>query len=318
MAINKLKYNDPNTPFQVSDLNITTPSSSSSSRVNASSINASSINSSLLTVGVGGTIITTTGIGSVGIGSTQPGAILDLNVPRSGYSGNLIDLKNNGTSLVKVDNLGRLMVGGAPFNNHLSYTSNVTPDGLLITGAAYALQVPSTFANDGFVIRESSNGNVRFEVSANTGNCHIFGEIGLGAVRDTILVRDAVSVFAQRNSTNAQTFRIYNTYTSATNFERGQVGWTTNTFIVGTEKGSAGGNPRQLDFQTNGITRVSITTTGNVGIGSTLPTAKFDVQDGDIRVGVSNSNGLILTSPNGTRYRLIVDDAGIISTVLVT
>ena len=37
---------------------------------------------------------------------------------------------------------------------------------------------------------------------------------------DTRLYRDAESVIAQRNGTNAQTFRLYGTYTDASNFER--------------------------------------------------------------------------------------------------
>ena len=55
----------------------------------------------------------------------------------------------------------------------------------------------------------------------------------------------------------------------------------------------------------------------NVGIGTTNPTSKLTVRGGDISVGVSTANGLILTSPNGTQYRLIVDNSGILSTVSV-
>jgi hypothetical protein len=39
---------------------------------------------------------------------------------------------------------------------------------------------------------------------------------------------------------------------------------------------------------------------------------------GDVKVGINTSTGLILTSPNGTKYRLIVDDSGNLSTVVVT
>ena len=56
---------------------------------------------------------------------------------------------------------------------------------------------------------------------------------------------------------------------------------------------------------------------GNVGVGTTNPTTKLDVQGGDIRVGLNTSQGVILTSPNGTKYRLIVGDGGGLSTVLV-
>jgi DNA repair exonuclease SbcCD ATPase subunit len=64
-------------------------------------------------------------------------------------------------------------------------------------------------------------------------------------------------------------------------------------------------------------TGVGIHTLSNVGIGTTNSTSKLEVQGGDIRVGVNTSSGVILTSSNGTKYRLIVSDAGSLSTVLV-
>jgi hypothetical protein len=63
-------------------------------------------------------------------------------------------------------------------------------------------------------------------------------------------------------------------------------------------------------------TNAGIHTTSNVGIGTTNPTSALDVRGGDIRVGVNTSEGVILTSQNGTKYRLIVSDAGVLSTVL--
>lgn len=62
--------------------------------------------------------------------------------------------------------------------------------------------------------------------------------------------------------------------------------------------------------------KVRVTETG-VGIGTTNPTSVLTVRGGDISVGVNTSHGVILTSPNGTQYRLIVDDSGNLSTVLV-
>ena len=55
----------------------------------------------------------------------------------------------------------------------------------------------------------------------------------------------------------------------------------------------------------------------NVGIGTTtlsLPSSKMEVFGGDVRVGVNTSEGLIMTSPNGTLYRLIVNDDGTLTT----
>ena len=55
---------------------------------------------------------------------------------------------------------------------------------------------------------------------------------------------------------------------------------------------------------------------GNVGIGTTIPTSRLHII-GDTRVGINTSQGVILTSENGTRYRLIVSDAGVLSTISV-
>ena len=63
-----------------------------------------------------------------------------------------------------------------------------------------------------------------------------------------------------------------------------------------------------------GGTIVTTTGIGSVGIGTINPQAKLDVV-GDIKVGINTSQGLILTSPNGTQFRLSIDNSGnIIST----
>ena len=63
----------------------------------------------------------------------------------------------------------------------------------------------------------------------------------------------------------------------------------------------------------------SIVTTqlkGNVGIGTTSPASKLEVDSGDIEIDDSD-RGLILRSPNGTRYRVQVDDSGNLTTTAV-
>jgi hypothetical protein len=64
---------------------------------------------------------------------------------------------------------------------------------------------------------------------------------------------------------------------------------------------------------------------GSVGIGTTnivnettdLYVAGNSEFYSDISVGINTSNGLVLTSANGTKYRLFVSNAGVLSTVLV-
>ena len=51
---------------------------------------------------------------------------------------------------------------------------------------------------------------------------------------------------------------------------------------------------------------------GNVGIGQEFPSSKLEVSGGDIHVSDAD-NGLILTSSNGSCFRLRVTDAGSLS-----
>ncbi|MDF1853289.1 MAG: hypothetical protein P1U85_20800, partial [Verrucomicrobiales bacterium] len=66
---------------------------------------------------------------------------------------------------------------------------------------------------------------------------------------DLRLYRDAAGTLAQRNGINAQTYNIYNTYTDASNYERGHIGWNADTFVIGTEAGSAGGTVRDMSIK---------------------------------------------------------------------
>lgn len=57
---------------------------------------------------------------------------------------------------------------------------------------------------------------------------------------DTRWYRDASGVLAQRNGINAQEFRLYNTYTDASNYERGFMRWESDELKIGTEKAGTG------------------------------------------------------------------------------
>jgi hypothetical protein len=52
----------------------------------------------------------------------------------------------------------------------------------------------------------------------------------------------------------------------------------------------------------------------NVGIGTTNPSQKLEVQDGNIKVGVNTSNGLILTDNYGVAWKLFVNTDGTVGT----
>ncbi|TXH43993.1 MAG: hypothetical protein E6Q97_33360 [Desulfurellales bacterium] len=59
---------------------------------------------------------------------------------------------------------------------------------------------------------------------------------------DLLLVRDAANTLALRNTTNAQTFRVYNTYTDGSNYRRWDLSWNTTTAIMRVAGAGTGGN----------------------------------------------------------------------------
>lgn len=75
------------------------------------------------------------------------------------------------------------------------------------------------------------------------------------------LINDADNVLAQRNGTTAQAFRVYNTFTDASNYERGEVAWSGNVFRVGTTNAGTG-TGRVLRFMTGGVDMWTISATG--------------------------------------------------------
>lgn len=89
-----------------------------------------------------------------------------------------------------------------------------------------------------------------YGLSMNTDGVIKWSQNASNAVSTTglVLARDADNTLAQRNSTNAQTFRIYNTFTDASNYERINLYWNSNTATL--ESANAGtGSARNLLIQ---------------------------------------------------------------------
>jgi len=133
----------------------------------------------------------------------------------SGFAGNLLDLQVNGTGVAFIDQTGLISSravggngGGAIFG------------GVVISGArAYVGQ---------YGLRLFENLAVSWSATTNLNSL------------DLLLFRDAAGTLAQRNGTNAQTYRLYNTYTDASNYERAYLRWASNVLEIGTEGAGTG------------------------------------------------------------------------------
>ena len=119
----------------------------------------------------------------------------------------------------------------------------------------------------GFTVGGGANGQVN--VGINIGRATVrFG--GTDAASGVSLKRDdAANILCQENLTNPQTFRIYNTFTDASNHERGFMRWSSNVLQIGTEAAGTG-SARDIEFQHGGTTRFSL-------IGNTIRFATTNV-----------------------------------------
>ncbi|MGJ0505600.1 MAG: hypothetical protein ACR652_00410 [Methylocystis sp.] len=139
--------------------------------------------------------------------------------------------------------------------------------GAVIAGNSGAALPPyMMFANNAFYFGSGSpvSANNRLAMIAN-GSYQVvsggrFAWTNSGSNPDTtidlILYRDAASTLALRNGVNPQTFNIYNTYTDASNYERGILQWNSNVLFIGTDKGGTG-VARELRLTSTGSVNIA-------------------------------------------------------------
>ena len=266
--------------------------------------------------------------GNVGIGTTTPLAKLHVNGQTAFLvtDGNETGLEiNNGLYIYKIgdisggENQAYMQIDSAAskaffLNSNVGIgttspsqklhidgtTSNTT--GLVHTTTGLAIFRVATNNSDFALIGQG--GSNRFDIYDNNAGSTRFsinssGNVGIGTtspveklhVEGNVLINGAAPyVSIKTTQTGTPDWKIYNSYNSVGDFA-----------IVG---GSSGGN--KFNIQPN----------GNVGIGTTSPASKLTVTGGDAEV-TGSDKGLILESPNGTRYRIKVDNSGNLTTTAV-
>jgi len=86
------------------------------------------------------------------------------------------------------------------------------------------------------------------------------------ATPDTRLYRDGADILALRNGTNANEFRVYNTYTDASNYERASLKWDSNVFRIESESDGTGSGRGIAISSTGAGISINTNVTGAVDI----------------------------------------------------
>jgi hypothetical protein len=167
-------------------------------------------------------------------GVTFTGILATFTNTASNAASRLIDLRVGADSFFSVNRSGTI-TGVVASGGTLLTSSGSGAFDINASGGARIRFAPSGVG--GRMLLWSGTGKYQFFPSAATANT----SLGL-----FVSTEGTNNVMALENATNPQTFRIYNTYTSATNFERLNVRWASNELIIDAEAGSAGGTLRGI------------------------------------------------------------------------
>ena len=179
----------------------------------------------------------------------------------------VLDLQQSFTSRFRVRKDGALTINGNPSTatTLADFQSNTT------SAVSISYQGIITFGNAASALNFQGIAGQNLKITKDTLNWN----------NDVYVTRDAANTLALRNSTNAQVFNVYNTYTDASNYERGCIKWTTNVLEIGTEAAGTG-TSRQL--------RLNAAATGiECRVGGTLIA---EVRTTNLRPGLNSSYDL--------------------------
>ena len=162
--------------------------------------------------------------------TTFTGIKLNVTDTASASGSLLMDLQVGGVSQFKVDKTGAVVISDGTSALTIDSSNGATT---FLQTFAMTFQTSNAFTvrhgnGDPFGIRAASSGEGRLAFLS-TAN-----------IKQVELTPDAANTLAQRNGANAQAFRVYNTYTDASNYERGFMKWNSNVLEIGTEAAGTG------------------------------------------------------------------------------
>ena len=201
-------------------------------------------------------------------------------------------------------NLLDLLVGGVS-KFSVSKNSRVGRPGTYIDFGAFGNNIFTQVVCSGYASRFDLSG---YKVASDKYiGWHQNPNASQSELADLQLHRDAANTLAQRNGTNAQAFNIYNSYTDASNYERGVFKWNSNILTLGVEYAGTGaqrgltlsGWADTVSIAVNGVDRIRATTTSiNPSVSGAINLGISPRQWGDLWAsGSINFTGLPTADP---------------------
>lgn len=150
----------------------------------------------------------------------------------------LMDLQVGGVSRFNVDKTGAVVISDGTSALTIDSTNGATT---FLQTAAITLQTSNSMVlrhgnNDALFIRPATTGRGRLAFVDNTNGSPAY------------IYSDAANTLDQRNGVNAQAFRVYNTFTDASNFERLSIAWNTNVAVFELGNSGTGSARAQVRF----------------------------------------------------------------------
>ena len=169
--------------------------------------------------------------------TTFTGIKLNVTDTASASGSLLMDLQVGGTSKFGIGKDGKIYAGAS---GYITTTSGMA----LGTTVTHGVTIDGNGSNASHLFAINYGANQRFCLTSTSGPqirstlSYAWGNTAEGISLE--LFRDASDVMAQRRGTNAQEFRLYNTYTNASNYERGFMKWSSNVLEIGVEAAGTG------------------------------------------------------------------------------